>query len=327
MNESLFSIWMSCKDSSNQDFHLANSTINPTAQTVYLLQGSLCILFAFVAIAINIIFLVSLHKDNALQTASMKLLMYLGFIDLLQGSISYPLYAFYLLELRASIHDCFLAKIVSTVGHNLAYMTILSIFNIVLFQYLSIIRPFVYRRDVPIIHLMIFSITLSVLNFTFSLLSAFQFTMFDFYTAFMGGTAFCVLLFMMVSFVHMFITLHRNKRRITGPNVTEEFRRQISHQKRSSKLAKTALILLIVFAISYLPAGIFSVLKSPEMTYESSYIQYTCLFLAQSNTVTDFFVYQLRQRRVQTTITYLFCGARKSREKNRIKEKRPIEKK
>lgn len=314
MDDARFVTWLQkgCNNSNNLQ-SLQPIILTDMTRTTFFYLSIACYVLTLIAIIFNLAFLITVCKDPSLRTASLKLLTVLGVTNLLQGCISLPLTGTYLLKLSYNKNDCELRSVSQVLGNSLVLITVVNIFNITLFQYLSIAKPLKYRSYSSVNRFIMVTVIIAILNFGLAFISKYEFKAIHVFTMYLCGLGIVILIVMVTLFARMPYVIRKSRISVRSNGVYRDLRRKISDRKANVKLTKLSFVILLAFVTVYIPAIGLNIAMNIRKDFTGSYLIYLRIILTivvKANCIIDCLVYYLMHAKIRRAIRNVFCRKR-----------------
>ena len=265
-----------------------------------------CVLVS-ATIVLNGLFLIAMAVDRRHLTISRKLLVLLSCINMVQGVIILPIYAYNMGELFLQTLTCALYNNNSSFGFALGFMTLTTIIIIGVDQYIAIIHPFYYHNQLTTRKLILPLIAMWIVLYVFNALG--NFYMISLWLIYKGLIVVISAVSLIVLFFLYFRIWQKAKgvtRKISIANASEG--REI--QKRA-KATKNSVIILVTYMTCYLPliVYIFYDLLGKRSEFAETYLETSANTVALSSTSWTAIVYYWRMEFVRkiTKMVLLRC--------------------
>ena len=243
---------------------LGNATISVTFEihrfaprSFYYVLFILSILLAMITLMLNSIFLITAYHQHIYKTLNMKLLMILSCVDSLQGLITWPLVGYVLFEnyLNKS-PDFFIESVLISICYEFVFATIMVIFLIAFEQFLAILYPYVYQLHMNWKLLFIPSLLITLVVGALDVLCSTVYTShWDVFTKVAVSLTTIIFILTVYFYCRIWFTSYSIRRKIKQQNLNLGI-----HIKRQTKAAKTSAIILITFALCYIPKISYDIL-------------------------------------------------------------------
>lgn len=247
----------------------------------------ICSLFV---IGINTLFIWIVKFPGRKSLPMNDLYVLLSVCGLVTGLLSLPTNVGLMISYHKGMPNCTFSRIRMLTGYIFPSMSFTTVGFITLGTYSATVKPLLYfsqSRKERLVYLLTFCWIVSTL---FVLICYYVFpAVFGIYKIVITSIAVFIFFFMVGCHIRMHIHLRKSFD---------------AHAKRNKKIAKVALLILIVYCLCYIPAGINNVLivfkgNSP---FQRSYINPWVYFITMTNAFFDILLYGFRTKRIRNMV-------------------------
>ena len=263
-------------------------------------------LMTLVTVILNCIFLASMVRQKQLcKSISNKLLIVLSLNDLMQGILLWPLIVVNWTNSYKMQPSCFTQDLMYFMGYHFAVVTMSTILLVALEQFIAILHPYFYIKNVTFCCLLgpmlLLNSVILIINVAWAIKLTGMWIVF--------GKLLFVPLFatMVVALIYMHTKIMRCAANVAA-KITDTNREEGKQIKTRAKAAKSGLVVLIATLVCYSPFICYTIVvqfreRTPFMT---TFIQNTTEILGLLSSLVDPVVYYWRLKSIRKATKQMF---------------------
>ena len=265
------------------------------ARLFYLCSLVTRLLITITTIIFNFVFVAALLTDKHLKNnISKKLMMILSVIDLLQGFLCWPMAIYLNTGWLYLERNCFLSKILYSLGYILSFATITVIFLIALDQYLAIVHPYFYIGQVTLRRLVVPWVPIHLALCVFNLIGRFtSLKMWHLYRYVIAVMMFVIMV--VLAYVHLGTMKQAS---MATKKISETNKEEGKKIRIRARAARSTLIVFLATILCYLPLITYNAYESlhKRTSFNKTFLKLPAEVITLSSSMIDPIVYFCRLR-------------------------------